>query len=216
MEICRRHEKSGDDGLTPNQRWLNYYGEHNGEIRTPPRFEDPLAFIIDMYHETIVRVRRDAILTQGLSFELDPIWNKTGESVRVKLDYSNVDNAWVEHDGQWKRIKRKGPDIDYLRPYKDGPISMLAWKAKRANDPPPGELTEIGEMYHMQQRKFKEELQMEARQRGRDTANALQSSIFGAFPELVSAKVSKVIDLIDDDDEEDDDDAVLPLKGEYL
>ena len=40
IEICRRHEKTGSDGFTANQRFLNHYGEHNGEIRTPPRFED--------------------------------------------------------------------------------------------------------------------------------------------------------------------------------
>lgn len=210
IEICRRHEKTGSDGFTANQRFLNHYGEHNGEIRTPPRFEDPLSFIIGMYHEHHVKVRKNAILIQmALRYDPGPYFGKTGAHVRVKIDNSNIDRAWVMSDGQWKRIERLGPDLEELRPYQDGPISMLAWKAKLYGQPKPGELTADGERIHLSQREFKKKLEKEARERARNAANAEQSERFGPFSKAELGKVKskeKNTSMVDAAD-------VKPLKG---
>lgn len=189
IEICRRHEKFGYDGKTSNELWLSQFGEHDGEIRTPPRFEDPLDFIIGMYHEHRVKVRKDAIIIHGgLRYHPGPYYGLAGAHVRVKVDYSDIDRAWVLHNEKWIPIERLGPDLDDLRPFegvppssKWGPISMLAWKAKLYKQPKAGELTLAGEQIHLGQQDYKKALQKEALDRARNAANAKQSEMVGPF-----------------------------------
>lgn len=212
-EICRRHQKVGSDGMTPDQRWLKCFGEHDGEIRTPPMFEDPLGFIIEMYHEHHVNVRKDAILIQSrLRYEPGPYYGKSNTPVRVKVDYSNIDRAWVEFNGKWKPIKRLGPDLDDLRPYEEGPISMLAWKAKLYHQPKAGTLTEDGERIHLNQRQLKKQLNVEARERSRNAANARQSEKVGPFAKTAPIPGRNTANECLSFDPED----VKPLRGGYL
>ncbi|WP_150732926.1 hypothetical protein [Pseudomonas fluorescens] len=211
-EICRRHEKVGSDGLTSNQRWINEYGEHEGVIRTPPRFEDPLAFVIEMYHEHHVTVRREGIVVIGLIYEPGPYFNKSKTPVRVKIDNSDIDRAWVESDNKWVPIKRLGPDLDKLRPYEGGPISMLVYKAYKYGQPSPGSLTAAGEKVHLSQREIKKQIKIEARERARNIANGRQIESVGAFAQSPIRPVPHR-----DEDSEDFDEAdVEPLKGSYI
>lgn len=214
QEIIRRNEKVGTDGLTNNDRWNNYWGVHDGEVRSPPRFEDPTRFVIDMYHESRVIVRKDCILTHGLSFQLDPSWNMTGEHVRVKLDHSNIDNAWVELNDRWVPIERIGPDIDHLRLYNGGPITMQVWKIHRAVNQKAGTLTAQGEFYHQEQRKTLDQIRKEEFEQGRRRANDQQNKLIGAFPQTNMA-ISKKGAAIDGSNHDDDVDDVDLLKGVF-
>lgn len=195
-EICRRHEKGGYDGMTSNDLWLSRFGEHNDEILTPPRFEDPLDFIIGMYHEHRVRVRKDAIIIHGiLRYDPGPYYGHSGSHVRVKVDNSDIDRAWVLHNDRWVPIERLGPDLDDLRPFESvdppcrfGPISMLAWKAKQYKQLKAGELTPAGERIHLSQQDIKKALQREALEQGRNAANATQSEMVGPFAKATPKK----------------------------
>ncbi|CEL29235.1 hypothetical protein [Pseudomonas fluorescens] len=211
-EICRRHEKVGSDGLTPNQRWTNAYGKHDGVITTPPRFEDPLAFVIEMYHEHRVTVRREGIVVIGLLYEPGPYFNKSKTRVRVKIDNSDIDRAWVEHEKKWVPIKRLGLDLDNLRPYKYGPISMLVYKAYKYSQPRPGSLTAAGEGVHLSQRALKKQIEIEARDRARNIANGLQADAVGAFAQSPIRPVPHRDEELGDFDEAE----VEPLKGIFI
>lgn len=211
-EICRRHEKVGSDGLTPNQRWINSYGKHNGVITTPPRFEDPLAFVIEMYHEHRVTVRREGIAIVGLLYEPGPYFNKSRTRVRVKIDNSDIDRAWVEYDKKWVPIRRLGPDLDKLRPYEDGPISMLVYKSYKYGQPGPGSLTAVGERVHLSQRGLKKQIEIEARDRARNIANGRQTEAVGAFAQSPIRPVPRR----DEESEDFDEAEVEPLKGIFI
>lgn len=211
-EICRRHEKFGSDGLTSNQRWINVYGEHEGVIRTPPRFEDPLAFVIEMYHEHHVTVRREGIVVIGLLYDPGPYFNKSKTRVRVKIDNSNIDRAWVEFDKKWVPIKRLSPHLDKLRPYDNGPISMLVYKAYKYGQPRPGSLTAAGERVHLSQRALKKKIEIEARDRARNYANGRQNEAVGAFAQSPIRSVPYRDEESEDFEEAD----VEPLKGNYI
>jgi hypothetical protein len=106
---------------------------------------------------------------------------------------------------------RIGPRIDFLRPYPNGPITLQAFKIKRALDPAIGELTSQGEIYHSEQRKTMDELRKEAVEHGRQLANAEQNSSMGAFPETNKFKWKSARNLGENDGGEDDEGGELTL-----
>lgn len=147
-QICILHERAGDDGLTPNQRWMRDFGEKDGVIRTPPVVKDATQFKIDMLHQRNIHVRREGLLTLGLLYEPGPYWNRVGEPVTLKLDYGNLHRAWVMDEGLWVPVKLINADIY--------PKTMMEWNIQRKSGLPVGQHTAEGlqamqEQHHLKQ-----------------------------------------------------------------
>ncbi|RON51852.1 integrase [Pseudomonas frederiksbergensis] len=168
-QICIWHECPGDDGKTPNQKWISSFGIHDGVVKIPRTLKDPLQFWIDILHEQHVRVRREGILTLELLYEVGPYKNRVGEPVRVKLDYNNLHRAWVEFEGRWVEIKLKNPDLI--------PKSMWEWNIQKKTGLPPGQLTIAGLLSLNEQRELMKGLITKGERRRLEEANELQSRV---------------------------------------
>lgn len=180
-QICIWHERIGDNGLTPNQRWQNSFGIHEGVIRVPRTLSNPEHFWIDMLHEYNISIRREGILTIGLLFEVGPFKHKVGTPVRLKIDHNNIHRAWVEFDGKWMKVSLINKDRDCI------PKTMWEWDIKRKFGQKTGQLTIVGLLYVNDQRRLMTSLITDTQQRRLEESKALQDRVLSSLcPGLLS------------------------------
>ncbi|MGK4308700.1 hypothetical protein ACSMFX_10900 [Pseudomonas mosselii] len=200
-EICRRHGKRGKDGLTPTDRWRNYFGIHDGVIMAPPIVEDPLALMIECLHEHHPTVSKEGIRVMGLTYEPGPYKKAVGVPVRLKIDYMDNRDAWVMYDREWYKVAFKGPDR--------APHNMWAWKAILKEQGPIGALSGEGMQAQRVQDDLKKQYRLE-RDNARLAENQSLKNITSPFAGLANANKAS------SGDDGRDEIIIQPFKGREL
>lgn len=111
LEVIRLNDMVRQrDGLSPNQRLLEWYENNRSGIKAPPIMKDPIGFMINMLPGGRVNVLREGIKYKGVLYDHGPVRHLVGRAkVSVRRNPLDLHSLYILHDGIWHCVRALKP-----------------------------------------------------------------------------------------------------------